>query len=151
MQSMRIGLIADTHGFLDETLFSYFSQRDEVWHAGDFGSVKVLKRLRQFKPVRGVHWTCGGPSVYMTHVGGYPGRYDPRAKRIVLDTKPSLFACGHSHSLKVMRDLNPNLIHMNPGACGNAGFHQVRTGLRLTVAAGKIIGVEAIEFGRRGR
>jgi putative phosphoesterase len=167
MQSMRIGLIADTHGFLDEALFEYFSQCDEVWHAGDFGSVEVLERLRQFKPVRGVYgnidgpelrsqlaedlrWTCEGLRVYMTHVGGYPGRYDPRAKKIVLETKPGLFVCGHSHILKVMRDLNLNLIHMNPGACGNAGWHQVRTGLRFTVAAGKVDGVEEIELGRRG-
>ena len=168
MQSMRIGLIADTHGFLDETLFEYFSQCDEVWHAGDFGSLEVLERLRQFKPIRGVygnidgselrsqfaedlHWTCEGLHVYMTHVGGYPGRYDPRAKKIILETKPGLFVCGHSHILKVMRDLKLNLIHMNPGACGNAGWHQVRTALRFTVAAGKIDGLETIELGRRGR
>jgi len=87
----------------------------------------------------------------MTHIGGYPGRYDPRAKKIVLDTKPGLFVCGHSHILKIMRDLNLNLIHMNPGACGNAGWHQVRTGLRFTVAGGKVDRVEAIELGRRGR
>jgi len=165
---MRIGLIADTHGFLDETLSEYFSQCDEVWHAGDFGSVKVLQRLRQFKPVRGVygnidgpevrsqlvedlHWTCEGLQVYMTHIGGYPGRYDPRAKKIILNTQPGLFVCGHSHILKVMRDLNQNLIHMNPGACGNAGGHQVRTCLRFRAAAGKVDGVEAIELGKPAR
>lgn len=164
---MRIGLIADTHGFLDKTLFECFSQCDEVWHAGDFGSIEILERLRQFKPLRGVygnidgpevrnqlmqdlHWTCEGLRVYMTHVGGYPGRYDSRAKKIILNAKPSLFICGHSHILKIMRDLNLNLIHMNPGACGNAGWHQVRTGLRFTVTAGKVDGVEAIELGRRG-
>jgi len=168
MQSMRIGLIADTHGFLDEALFEYFSQCDEIWHAGDFGSVEVLERLREFKPIRGVygnidgpeirnrlaedlHWNCEGLRVYMTHIGGYPGRYHARAKKLILETRPDLFVAGHSHILKVMRDSKLNLLHMNPGACGNAGWHTMRTGLRFTVAAGKIAGVEAIQLGKRGR
>jgi putative phosphoesterase len=165
---MRIGLIADTHGFLDEALFGYFSQCDEIWHAGDFGSVEVLERLRQFKPLRGVYgnidgpevrsqltedvqWTCEGLRIYMTHIGGYPGRYEPRAKKIILDTRPDVFISGHSHILKVMRDSKLNLLHMNPGACGNAGWHSMRTGLRFTVAASKITDVEAIQLGKRGR
>jgi len=167
MESMRIGLISDTHGFLDQALFEYFSQCDEVWHAGDFGIVEVLERLRQFKPTRGVYgnidgpeiraelaedlnWTCEGLRVYMTHIGGYPGRYDPRAKQIVLATKPGLFICGHSHVLKVTRDFKLKLVHMNPGACGNSGWHLMRTGLRFTVAEGKLADVEAIQLGRRG-
>ena len=164
---MRIGLISDTHGFLDESLFKYFLQCDEVWHAGDVGTLEVLEHLRQFKPIRGVygnidgpeiraqlaedlHWECEGLRVYMTHIGGHPSRYDPRVKKVLLTKKPGLFICGHSHILKVMRDSRLNLVHMNPGACGNSGWHLVRTGLRFTVAAGKISDVEAIEMGKRG-
>ena len=165
---MRIGLIADTHGFLDESLFEYFSECDEVWHAGDFGGAEVLERLRQFKPTRGVygnidgqdirsqlaedlHWTCEGLRVYMTHIGGYPGRYDPRAKKILLSAQPGLFICGHSHILKVMRDSKLNLLHMNPGACGRSGWHAIRTGLRFTVTKGKVVDLEAIQLGKRGQ
>jgi uncharacterized protein len=167
IDSMRIGLISDTHGFLDPTLLEYFSQCDEVWHAGDFGTEEVLGRLRQFKPTRAVYgnidgaeirsqltedldWTCEGLPVFMTHIGGYPGRYNPRAKQILLATKPGLFVCGHSHILKVMRDPRLGLLHMNPGACGNFGSHLMRTALRFSVAAGKLADVEAIELGKRG-
>ncbi len=165
---MRIGLLSDTHGFLDETLFTYFADCDEVWHAGDFGSVEILDGLRQFKPTRGVYgnvdgaelradlprdlaWECEGLSVFMTHIGGYPGNYDARAKKELLRRRPGLFICGHSHILKVMRDPALGLLHMNPGACGQYGWHTIRTVLRFTVDGGKFSGVEAIELGPRGR
>jgi len=164
---MRIGLMSDTHGFLDESLFHYFSQCDEIWHAGDVGPLELLDRLRKFKPVRGVfgnidgagiraelpenlHWTCEGVRVFMTHIGGYPGAYDRRAKETLLRERPALFICGHSHILKVMRDPNLGVLHMNPGACGHSGWHQMRTVLRFTVEQGKIRNVEAIELGPRG-
>ena len=165
---MRIGLLSDTHGFLDDAVLSPLAECDEIWHAGDFGTLSVLDRLRTLKPVRGVYgnidgsdlriqlpqdltWDCEGVRVYMTHIGGYPGNYDRRAAKELRHLKPDLFICGHSHILKVMRDPALQLLHMNPGACGHQGWHLVRTMLRFTVEAGKISAVEAIEFGPRGR
>ena len=165
---MRIGLLSDSHGFLDEAVFTYFSQCDEVWHAGDFGSVEILDQLKSFKPTRGVYgnvdgallraelpqdltWECEGVRVYMTHIGGYPGNYGARAKKQLRLLRPGLFICGHSHILKVTRDPALSLLHMNPGACGHHGWHAVRTMLRFAVEAGKISAVEAIELGPRGR
>ncbi|MGI8990430.1 MAG: metallophosphoesterase family protein [Bryobacteraceae bacterium] len=167
----RIGLMSDTHGFLDPALFTHFAQCDEVWHAGDLGPAEVLHRLKAFKPLRAVFgnidgaemraelpgdlaWDCEGVGVYMTHIGGYPGRYDARAKRELAGRKPDLFICGHSHIVRVMRDpaaplLQP-LLHMNPGACGNQGWHLKRTVLRFTVENRKIGNVESIELGPRG-
>lgn len=165
---MRIGLLSDTHGFLDDTVFRHFAQCDEVWHAGDFGSSEVLDLLRDFKGLRGVYgnvdgadlraqlpqdlaWECEGVHVFMTHIGGYPGNYDARVAKELRRLRPGLFICGHSHILKVIRDSSLGLLHMNPGACGHQGWHVVRTMLRFTVEAGEISGVEAIELGRRGR
>ncbi|HVW86973.1 MAG TPA: metallophosphoesterase family protein [Bryobacteraceae bacterium] len=165
---MRIGLISDTHGFLDEAIFTHFSACDEVWHAGDFGSPELLEQLKQFRPTRGVFgnidgaelraelprdlvWDCEGIRVYMTHIGGYPGRYDARARQELARVRPHMFLCGHSHILKVMRDPALELIHMNPGACGHQGWHVERTALRFTIDAGKIFDVEAIRLGKRGQ
>lgn len=159
--------MSDTHGFLDEALFTYFSDCDEIWHAGDFGPVEVLDRLKAFKPVRGVfgnidgaevraelprdlEWECEGLRVYMTHIGGYPGAYERGVKPELAARQPGLFLCGHSHILRVMRDQKLGLIHMNPGACGHHGWHQMRTVLRFSVNGGKVEGLEAIELGRRG-
>lgn len=164
---MRIGLLSDSHGFLDEAVFQWFAECDEVWHAGDFGAAAVLDRLKAFKPVRGVwgnidgpdvrdaldqdlEWECEGLRVYMTHIGGYPGAYDRRAKSEIVRRGPGLFICGHSHILKVMRDPKLHLVHLNPGACGHQGWHKVRTLLRFTVADGKLSAMEAIELGPRG-
>ena len=165
---MRIGLLSDTHGFLDPAVFEYFAECDEIWHAGDFGSLNVLNELREWKPVRGVSgnvdgaeiraevpeelsWECDGVRVYMTHIGGYPGNYDRAAKRQVERLRPDLFICGHSHILRVMRDPDLKLLHCNPGACGHNGWHKMRTMLRFWIEQGKISGVEAIELGVRGR
>jgi putative phosphoesterase len=166
---VRIGLISDTHGELDPALFTYFAECDEVWHAGDLGGgFNVLRRIEAFKPLRAVYgnvdgadvraalpdeivWDCEGVKVYMTHIGGYPGHYDRRAKAAILEQRPDLFICGHSHILKVMRDPALGLVHMNPGACGYYGWHKVRTVLRFTIDGGKISAVEAIELGPRGR
>lgn len=163
---LQVGLISDTHGFLDEAIFSYFEKCDEVWHAGDFGPVEVLDRLKKFKPVRGVfgnidgagiraalpcdlEWVCEGVRVYMTHQGGYPGHYDRRAKRELKQRKPDLFICGHSHIARVMRDPELNLLHMNPGACGRTGWHLKRTAMRFAVDGARIGNVELIELGPR--
>jgi hypothetical protein len=165
---LRIGLLSDTHGFLDEAVFQYFAACDEVWHAGDFGTPDVLDRLKSFKPVRGVYgnvdgaelraelaqdlsWNCEGIDVYMTHIGGSPGNYDRRAGQQIRRLHPGLFICGHSHILKVTRDPALALLHMNPGAAGHTGWHVVRTMLRFTIADGKISAAEAIELGPRGR
>ena len=158
--------MSDTHGYVDEAVFTYFAECDEVWHAGDFGPVAVLDRLQAFKPLRGVFgnidgpevrasvprdlsWECEGLRVYMTHIGGYPGAYERRVKPELDARRPGLFICGHSHILKVIRDPARQLIHLNPGACGRQGWHVVRTLLRFTVSAGKPSAMEAIELGPR--
>ncbi len=164
---MRIGLLSDTHGYLDQAIFEYFAACDEIWHAGDFGSVEVLDRLKAFKPFRGVYgnidgeqvrcevpralaWDCNGLRVYMTHIGGYPGRYEAGVKRDLAERRPGLFIAGHSHIVRVMRDRSLGLMHLNPGACGHKGLHAMRTLLRFAVTAGKLADVELIELGVRG-
>jgi putative phosphoesterase len=166
---MLIGLMSDTHGVLDERVFEHFAACDEVWHAGDFGSLEVVDRLRAFKPLRGVYgniddariraempedlrFTCAGVPVFMTHIGGYPGRYAPRVRKILQADPPrgGLFVCGHSHILKVMPDRALGFLHINPGACGNEGWHRVKTLVRIRLDAGTIQGVEVIELGPRG-
>ena len=163
---VHVGLVSDTHGFLDEALFTHFEKCDEVWHAGDFGPVEVLDRLKTFKPVRGVfgnidgadirselpldlEWECEGVRVYMTHIGGYPGSYDRRAKKELTKRKPDLFICGHSHIARVIRDRELKLLHMNPGACGRVGWHLKRTAIRFAVDGERIGNVELIELGPR--
>jgi uncharacterized protein len=164
---MRIGLMSDTHGFLDDAVFTYFAECDEIWHAGDFGTMELFDRLAAFKPLRGVYgnvdgaevrkvapadldWMCEGVRVYMTHIGGYPGHYERGVKQELQTRKSGLFLCGHSHILKIMRDPALGLVHMNPGACGHNGWHQMRTLLRFTVDGERIHGVEAVELGPRG-
>lgn len=165
----RIGLISDTHSYLDESVFKHFENCDEIWHAGDIGDPNVLDRLEAFKPTVSVFGNIDdqqirlrapekqiveieGVKVYMIHIGGTPPRY---AKDVLGDLraeKPDLFICGHSHILKVMPDKNlGGMIYMNPGAAGHHGFHRVRTLLRFELADGKIQNLEAIELGKRGR
>lgn len=165
---LRIGLMSDTHGFLDEAVFQYFAECDEIWHAGDFGTLELFDRLQAFKPLRGVFgnidgadirtvaprdlgWECEGLRVYMTHIGGYPGAYEKRVKPELAARRPGLFICGHSHILKVMRDDKLGLVHLNPGACGHQGWHLVRTLLRFSVDGGVLKDMHAIELGPRGR
>ena len=165
---MRIGLMSDSHDFLDEAIFTYFKECDEVWHAGDFGDVALLDALKNFKPVRGVYgnidgaeiraelpleieWECEGLPVYMIHIGGYPGGYERGIKQKLAKIRPKLFIAGHSHILRVMRDQQlDGMLHMNPGACGHKGWHTMRTLLRFTIEAAKVSNVEAIELGPRG-
>ncbi|MDH3650329.1 MAG: metallophosphatase family protein [Saprospiraceae bacterium] len=162
---MRIGLLSDTHGYLDKDVFKYFNKCDEIWHAGDFGT-GVAEALESFKPLRGVYgnidgrpvrdnfpkdlfFNCGGLQVFITHIGGYPGRYTKRVKEILRRESADLFICGHSHILKVMYDEDLKVLHMNPGACGRQGFHHVRTLIRFTIAEKKIRDAEVIELGPR--
>lgn len=162
----RIGLLSDTHSHLPEKVFEHFSECDEIWHAGDFGNPEVAERLRQFKPLRGVfgnidgheirtefpedlRFECDGVPIFMTHIGGYPGRYNPRVREILRRAPPrgGLFISGHSHILKVMPDAVLGFLHINPGACGLEGWHKVKTLVRFTLDAGKISDLQIIELG----
>lgn len=161
----RIGLISDTHGFLDESVFTHFSTCDEVWHAGDFGP-DVVAPLQAFKPLKGVYgnidgydirsefperlrWKCEDVDVLMTHIGGYPGRYAPAVKKELLTNPPQLFISGHSHILKVMYDEQYKCLHMNPGAAGKQGWHKVRTLIRFVIDGRQMKDCEVIELGKR--
>ena len=164
----RIGLISDTHGFLDERVFVHFEDCDEIWHAGDFGTREVSDQLASFKPLKGVYGNIDGNDirlvhpkdqrfeveemqVWMTHIGGYPDRYSSEVKKNIMATPPQLFICGHSHILRIMTDkkLN-NMIYINPGAAGNEGFHKVRTIVKFDIIEGKIENAKVIELGKRG-
>ncbi len=164
----KIGLLSDTHSYLDPQVFSILANCDEVWHAGDIGSLAVLDQLRAFKPLRAVwgnidnnllrrecpehqRFTLDGLHIWITHIGGTPPRYTPVMHPLLQADPPDLFICGHSHILKIQRDPKlANMLFVNPGAVGNVGFHRVRTCLRFTLDAGKIQGMEAIELGARG-
>lgn len=162
----KIGLLSDTHGLLDERIFVHFASCDEVWHAGDIGDVSLLNTLESFKPTRAVYGNIDGQDirqicplnqnfqiegfrVWITHIGGYPGYYSPWIKAALYKNPPDIFIAGHSHILKIMPDKKLNLLHMNPGACGNHGFHKVRTLIRFTLHQKKIFDVEVIELGPR--
>lgn len=163
---MKIGLISDTHGYLDEAVFRHFDQCDEIWHAGDFGSIEIADKLSSFKPLRGVYgnidgqdirsvypenlkFECEDTRVWMTHIGGYPGRYDPRIREEIRLDPPGLFITGHSHILKVMFDKELNCLHLNPGAAGKYGWHKVRTLLRFCISGEKIHNLDVIELANR--
>jgi putative phosphoesterase len=162
----RIGLLSDTHGYLDPRIFDHFKEVDEIWHAGDFGSTEVANELTAFKPVRGVWgnidggplrlqfpecnvFTIDGLTVAMLHIGGYPGNYSPKAKELLAARHPGLFISGHSHILKVMFDPKLQCLHMNPGAAGRHGWHVMRTLLRFSINDGKVERCEVIELGKR--
>lgn len=162
----KILLLSDTHGHIDDTILKYVDQADEVWHAGDIGDLIVTDTLKKHKPLRAVfgnidgdkarmefplnnRFMCEDVDVWITHIGGYPGKYSPAVKSEIALNPPKLFITGHSHILKVMFDKKLNLLHMNPGACGVSGFHQVRTMLRFVIDGGKIKDLEVIEIGKR--
>ena len=163
----KIGLLSDTHGYLDDKVFKYFADCDEIWHAGDIGTIALADQLEAFKPLRAVYgnidghalrqryplhqrFDCEGLDVWITHIGGYPGRYDKRIREDIRANPPGLFITGHSHILKVMPDKKLNLLHINPGACGVHGFHQVKTLIRFSIHESKISELQAIEIGKRG-
>lgn len=164
---MKVGLLSDTHSFLDPAVFDYFAECDEIWHAGDIGDSKVLDQLEAFKPVRAVYgniddsvirqrtplnnlFTVAGLSVLITHIGGYPGRYTPRVRKLLDEQQPDVYICGHSHILKVMMDKKRQVLHLNPGACGKHGFHRMRTLLRFDIVDARATNLEVIELGLRG-
>ena len=161
----RILLLSDTHGYMGPEIIKHAKASDQIWHAGDIGSLAVLEALEAIKPVKAVYgniddhtlrsaapqdcvFKCEDVKVYMTHIGGYPGRYNGRVKNIIQAEKPKLFICGHSHILKVMSDKEHGLLHMNPGAIGKPGFHKVRTMLRFIIDGDYIADLEVIEFSR---
>jgi putative phosphoesterase len=165
----RIGLISDTHNYLDDAVFKHFENCDELWHAGDFGSISIAERLATGSglAVKGVYgnidgydvrraypeklvWNCEEVTVYMRHIGGYPKHYAPGVKQELVTTKSKLFISGHSHILKVMYDATINCLHINPGAAGNQGWHKVKTIVRFSIDAAEIKDCEVIELGRRG-
>lgn len=165
---IRIGLLSDTHSYLDDGIFRALESCDELWHAGDIGQAEIADKLSAFRPLIAVpgniddatvrrmfpmdqHFEKEGLQVWMTHIGGYPGSYPARIQQTLNEIKPGLFICGHSHILKVMPDRKNNLLHMNPGAAGQHGFHVIRTLLRFSIDNGKILNPEVVELGRRGR
>ena len=163
---MHIGLISDTHGIFSPQFREFLAPVDQIWHAGDFGGgLDLAKEIAEFKPLVGVagncdnhdlrfthpmyrFFVCEGMKVLMTHVGGYPGRYDPRARKLIDEYRPDIFVCGHSHILKVVRDPGRNMLVINPGAAGIQGFHVVRTALRFHIDEGRIHDMEVFELDR---
>ena len=163
----NIGLIADTHGYIDETILGHFKNCDEIWHAGDFGNASIAEELKQQKPLKGVYgiidgydirseypekliWNCEEVKVFMIHIGGHPARYAPGIKNELLKNEAKLFICGHSHILKVIYDDKINCLHINPGAAGKQGWHTVRTIMRFSIDGKEIKNCEVIELGKRG-
>ena len=164
---VRILLLSDTHSYIDNQILKFVQQADEVWHAGDIGDIKVTDTIKELKPLRAVYgnidnaqirtefpldneFTVEGVSVYITHIGGYPPKYNQRTREKLQLSPPDLYICGHSHILKVMPDRKLDLLHMNPGAAGKHGFHSIRTMLRFTIDKKEIKNLEVIELGKRG-
>lgn len=162
----KILLLSDTHSFIDNQILKYVKQADEVWHAGDIGSIEVADTIKKLKPLRAVYGNIDDAlirteyplnnkfiiekvTVWITHIGGYPNKYDSKIKEEILKNPPQLFISGHSHILKVMHDNKLNLLHMNPGAAGKHGFHKVRTMLRFVIHEDKITHLEVIELEQR--
>ena len=162
----RIGLLSDTHAYWDDRYVKYFSECDEIWHAGDFGSMEIADRLSEIALLRGVYgnidghdirmrfsekyrFKCEKVEVLMKHIGGYPGRYDASIRASLFAHPPKLFISGHSHILKVQYDKTLDCLHINPGAAGLYGFHKVRTLVRFTIDGAEIKDLEVIELGEK--
>ena len=161
----KILLLSDTHSYIDDAILKHVAKADEVWHAGDIGNLVVTDTIKKLKPLRAVYgnidnaearsefpldlrFMCEGVAVWITHIGGYPGRYDSRIRDAIRAHPPRLFICGHSHILKVMNDKKLKLLHMNPGAIGKHGFHKARTMLRFEIDGKEIKNLEVIEYAR---
>lgn len=162
----KIILLSDTHSYIDDQILKHIKWADEVWHAGDLGSIEVADEILKIKPLRAVYgnidnqvirseyfldnkFKTEGVSVWITHIGGYPNRYDKRVKNDLTKNPPKIFISGHSHILKVIYDKKLNLLHLNPGAAGKHGFHKVRTMLRFEISKGNISKLEIIELEKR--
>jgi putative phosphoesterase len=165
---MKIGVLSDTHGFLDPKVLHYFQDCDEIWHAGDIGDITIVQQLQSFKPLRAVtgnidgkelqkilpedlRFECEGIHVWITHIGGKPPHYNPRIKKALMLDRPRLFVCGHSHICSIQRDpTQQQMLFINPGAAGNHGFHQVKTIVRFEIENAQFHNMEVIELGKRG-
>lgn len=162
---MKVGILSDTHGDFHPRIPSFFAEADEIWHAGDIGHISVLERLRAIAPVRAVHgnidggivrmenpehllFKAEGVRVLMTHIGGYPGRYAPEARKLVQDHRPGLFICGHSHILRVMYDRSLGFLMVNPGAAGKYGIHRSITAIRMVIEGGGMKDLEVLDLPR---
>jgi putative phosphoesterase len=160
---VKIGLISDTHSYLDDAVFKHFENCDEIWHAGDFGNIEVADKLAAFKPFKGVYgnidgadiritypenlrFKCENVDVWITHIGGYPGKYSPQVRHEIYANPPRLFICGHSHILKVIYDKKISCLHLNPGAAGKQGWQKVRTLMRFSIDDDKIKDLQIIEL-----
>lgn len=160
---VKVGLISDTHSYLDDAVFRHFENCDEIWHAGDIGVIEVAEKLAAFKPFKAVYgnidttdiravypehlrFNCEQTDVWITHIGGYPDRYSPLVKPEIYTNPPKLFICGHSHILKVIYDKKINCLHLNPGAAGKQGWHKVRTLMRFAIDDDKIKDLQVIEL-----
>lgn len=165
--SLKILLLSDNHGYIDDKILKYAKEADEVWHAGDIGCFEVAEALEKQAKLRAVYgniddhkirssfplhqqFNIDELKVWITHIGGYPNRYNPNIRKDLENNPPDLFISGHSHILKVMPDKKLNILHMNPGAVGKHGFHVKRTMLRFNVENSKIKNLEVIDFGKRG-
>jgi putative phosphoesterase len=164
---LKIGLISDTHSYLDPNVFMHFETCDEIWHIGDIGQVDVIQKLSDFKPTKAVFgnidaqdvrelypenmiFELEGLKILMTHIGALPPSYNPRIRELLKKHQPNLFICGHSHILRVIKDIKyNNLLYINPGAAGKHGFHKIRTIMRMDLGDGKIKNMEVIELGTR--
>jgi putative phosphoesterase len=165
---MKIGLLSDTHNFLDEKIFRHFEHCDEIWHAGDIGEYKIAETLASFKPFKAVYgnidsqevrqhfpedleFQMEGLAFWITHIAGAPPNYNPRVKKRLKEKVPQVLICGHSHILRIRRDPQyNNMLYLNPGAAGNQGFHHIKTIVRFDLSAGEINNMEVIELGKRG-
>lgn len=161
----RIGLLSDTHGFIHPKVFSFFSECDEIWHAGDIGNIETADKIAEFKPLRAVYgnidggvlrvtykefeiFNCENVKVFMTHIGGYPGRYAKGISQQLKEQKPKIFISGHSHILKVVNDSTKKMLHINPGAAGKSGFHHKITFVRFVIDKERIYDLEVFEADR---
>ncbi len=165
---MKIGVLSDTHGWVDPAVYEHFAGVDEIWHAGDAGNIGVITELESFRPLRAVWGNCddfevrsatseylffkiGSKKVLIIHIGGYPGRWAPRALALIEELKPDIFVCGHSHIVKIIYDKPRSMLCINPGSAGRTGIHKVMTMLRFTIDDDKLSDMEVIEFGNRGQ
>ena len=163
---MKILLLSDSHSYIDDRILDYAKNADEIWHCGDFGNLDVIEKLEEIKPLRGVYgnidgteirkifpevlrFKCEEVEVLMIHIGGYPNKYTPLAKKEISDKAPKLFISGHSHILKAMYDQKNSLLHLNPGAMGKVGWHQMRTMMRFEINGDQIENLEVIELGKK--
>jgi uncharacterized protein len=163
---LRIALLSDTHNHLPSQIFKYLEECDQIWHAGDIGTITICEQLQNIKPLVAVYgnidgqdirkvypknqrFICEGVDVWMTHIGGYPGRYEPEVSRELERNPPKLFICGHSHILKVIYDNKYKMLCMNPGAAGIYGFHAIKTMVRFTIEKGNIKDLEVVELGKK--